>query len=143
MFVLKAFCIFSVEDSVLVYRMKDEHSGSTFYRFVGGKVNFGEKSADTICREVKEETGLELRNPRLLTVVENVFTYNGVTRHEVDFIYDGTLSGKAHQPGDTLQCDDDGRKFVAKWKTSRELEYEGLPVYPWNPFGKNTQTYTT
>lgn len=133
-FVLKSFCIFSKDDSVLVYKGRDSFTGKEFYRFIGGKVEFGETSLEAVQREVLEETGRKLSGPTLVKTLENIFTYNGRLNHEVDFVYDGRLEGIDYGRGSEIECNDDGRVFTATWKTREELLKDARPLLPWNPF---------
>jgi ADP-ribose pyrophosphatase YjhB (NUDIX family) len=64
-------------------KIKNEH----FYRLLGGGVDFGETSEAALKREFQEELNAELTNCQLLGVVENIFTYDGLTGHEICFIY--------------------------------------------------------
>ena len=64
----------------------------------GGRVKFGEASLDAAIREVHEETGEQLRNARLFTIIENFFSYNQ-PYHEILFIYTGNLPYKALYEG--------------------------------------------
>lgn len=67
---------------------KDEH----FYRLVGGGIEFGETALEALHREFKEELDLELIEPKLLKVVENIFTFDGKDGHEVVFVYEAKFS---------------------------------------------------
>ena len=64
-------------------KIKNEH----FYRLLGGGVDFGETSEVALKREFMEELNIELTNCKLLDVVENIFTFDGLTGHEICFIY--------------------------------------------------------
>ncbi|WP_397376708.1 NUDIX domain-containing protein [Paenibacillus sp. p3-SID867] len=41
---------------------------------VGGTVEYGESSKETIIREVREELNAEIQEPKLKFVIENLFT---------------------------------------------------------------------
>lgn len=86
-----AICIFRNNDRILVAEgydpVKDEH----FYRPLGGGIEFGEYSQQTIHRELKEEIGAEVCELKYLGTVENIFVFNGTPGHEIIQIYDGVL----------------------------------------------------
>lgn len=46
--------------------------GTNTWAFAGGHLDFGESLEDCAVREVKEETGLDVRNPRVLTAVSDI-----------------------------------------------------------------------
>ena len=52
-------------------RIKDE----TFYRPIGGRIEFGERGAETVAREIREEINAEVANLVYLGALENIFTY--------------------------------------------------------------------
>ena len=70
---------------------KDEH----FYRLIGGGIEFGETALEALHREFKEELDLELADPELLGVVENIFTFNDKKGHEVVFVYEAKFSDQS------------------------------------------------
>ena len=63
-----------------------------FHRLVGGSVELGELAVDAVVREIGEELGTRLCEPRLLGVLENLFVYEGEPGHEIVFVYAGELA---------------------------------------------------
>lgn len=59
----------------------------TFYRALGGGVDFGESSYDALQREFQEEIQAELTNIKYLGCLENIFTFNGKPGHEIIQVY--------------------------------------------------------
>lgn len=56
------------DDALLV--MHRNKFGQDYYTLVGGGIKLGEQPEDTLRREVQEETGLQITNPRLVFVEE-------------------------------------------------------------------------
>ena len=83
-----ALAVFRAGDQVLVARGTDPVTGESFYRPLGGGVEFGESAAAALGREIREELGAEITELRLLGVLESVFEYAGRPRHEVVFVFD-------------------------------------------------------
>lgn len=59
----------------------------TFYRALGGGVDFGESSYDALKREFMEELQAELTNIKYLGCLENLFMFNGKAGHELIQLY--------------------------------------------------------
>jgi ADP-ribose pyrophosphatase YjhB (NUDIX family) len=127
---LKAFSVFAHNASILVYERFDHVKKQGFYRPLGGKVEFGEYSADTLRREIREETSMEIENIRLLGVLENIFVYNGRTHHEVDFVYDAEFTDKSAYLKGTLGFTEGDLKMTAKWIPVKYFVETGDPLYP-------------
>jgi len=92
-----AICVFGNRNRILVNQGYDPVRDQYFYRPLGGGIEFGETSMDTVCREIMEELGVQVDPSSLvyLGTIENIFTYNGNAGHEIVLIYDGVLK----QPG--------------------------------------------
>ena len=59
------------EDKILLEKRKNEPSRGK-WTIPGGLVELGESLESAVVREAREETSLEVANPRLLDVVDNV-----------------------------------------------------------------------
>ncbi len=86
-----AICVFRNRDRILVNQGYDPLKDEYFYRPLGGGIEFGEPSMETVCRELMEELQVEVDRESLqyLGTLENIFTFNGAAGHEIVLVYDG------------------------------------------------------
>ena len=125
-----AICVFRNADRILVAEGFDELKNQKFYRPLGGTIEFGEYSDETIRRELKEEIQAEVSDLRYLGTLENIFTFNGENGHELVFVYDGKLTDKALYEKEFLQGDELGTSFKAIWVDLRGIGPDSPPLYP-------------
>lgn len=71
------------DEHVLFHKQK----GDAYWALPGGGIEIGEKSEDTIVREMNEELGYEVEVIQPLWVAENFFTYHQKDFHELGFYY--------------------------------------------------------
>ena len=118
-------------DHVLLAEGSDSVKDETFYRALGGEVEFGETSSDAVIREFQEETGLELTGIEPLGVVENLYMFEGQPGHEVVFEFVARLpEGSRADDLATIEADEGGFKFIAKWLPLAEVLGGTYRVYP-------------
>ena len=86
-----AICLFTHNDRILVSEEYDPSKDKTFYRPLGGGIEFGEHSLDTIRRELMEEIGADVKDLVYLGTLENIYVFNGTPGHEIVQVYDGAL----------------------------------------------------
>ena len=108
-------------------RVKDE----TFYRPLGGGVEFGETAGAAAVRELREETGMSIEVGAALGASENLFRYQGEPGHEVVFEFICTIA-PGHEPGDLgpMTCHEGGATFIARWLPLPEVLAGTHRVYP-------------
>lgn len=89
------------DGKILLEKRKGE-PGKGKWSVPGGLVELGERAEDAVVREVKEETGLDVANPALIDVVDNiVLDENGeVKYHFVIIDYFVQLKGGEMQAAD-------------------------------------------
>jgi ADP-ribose pyrophosphatase YjhB (NUDIX family) len=112
-----ALALIRKDEQILVEEGRDEVKNETFFRLLGGVIDFGEKGADAVQRELREELGVESQvNPRAaVATFENVFTYEGDPCHEIVLIYECSLR-------------DDSLYSLDRWKTHEETR-DGIVVH--------------
>ena len=68
-----AICIFRSNDRILVIEGYDSVKKQTFYRPLGGGINFGESSSAALVREIHEEIAADVADLEYLGTLENIF----------------------------------------------------------------------
>jgi ADP-ribose pyrophosphatase YjhB (NUDIX family) len=91
-----ALCVFHHDDIIFVAEGYDPHKQQRFYRPIGGGIDFGERAADALRREVREELDADITGLRYLGTLENIFTYAGEPGHEIALIFDGIFVDTTH-----------------------------------------------
>ncbi|MDP3052122.1 MAG: NUDIX domain-containing protein [bacterium] len=127
---IKAMCLVEHERKLLLAGGYDEIKKEKFFRVLGGSINFGEKAEDALRREIKEELDSGIENLQFLTVVENVFTYNGQEGHEITFLYRGDLSNKDIYDKDFIQIIDYPEGLPAQWVSIANILEGQAILYP-------------
>ncbi len=124
-------CIIRKDDSILVFEAYDPTRSLTYYRPLGGQIEFGEYSLDALRREFREELGTELINVRYMQTLENIFTAYGKPGHEAVFVYKGEFADKSFYDKDEyIVVEDNGDIVKALWMPLRDFRAEKFPLFP-------------
>lgn len=125
-----AICIFRNQNKILVTQAFEPIKNQVFYRPVGGGIEFGEKSEDTIRREIMEELKQEVTELHYLATIENIFVYNGETGHEIVQVYDGKFNNaELYKQAELIGFEEGAGEFRAVWKNIEEFSLQS-PLYP-------------
>ncbi len=115
-------------DEILVFEGWDVTKQETFYRPLGGGIEFGEPAAAAVRRELREELGVELSNVELLGVLENIFTAFGGPGHEIVFVYTAdVVDPEIYTANDVGRVLDEGSPVT--WQPLTRFDTEAV-IYP-------------
>jgi ADP-ribose pyrophosphatase YjhB (NUDIX family) len=125
-----AFCLLENNGRLLLQEFWHEHDHYHFFRPPGGGIEQGELALDAIRREMREELDVEIQEPELLTVLENIFEYGGETKHEIVFLFRATLNDERITGVPEVRILDNTIAFRAVWQPLEVIMQEGLLLYP-------------
>ncbi|MEH2162152.1 MAG: NUDIX hydrolase [Nostoc sp.] len=103
----------------------------TFYRALGGGVEFGETSHDALQREFQEEIQAELTDIKYLGCLENLFTFNGRQGHEIIQLYKcDFVDSKFYQLESLVFSESQTHKHKALWMDISSLKSGKFKLVP-------------
>jgi putative intracellular protease/amidase/8-oxo-dGTP pyrophosphatase MutT (NUDIX family) len=116
---------------MLLHKAYDSLKKETFYRPLGGGIEFHESGKIAVEREIDEELGLKVTVHKLVETFENIFQYEGKPGHEVVMLYETEF--KDAKDYDRVEIDIvESGKVISKavWRTVDEIRLEGAKLYP-------------
>ena len=113
----------------LLVRRYTAPNGGHYYRPLGGRVEFGERAAEAVKRELLEEIEAEIELVRHLTTVENIFERDGERAHQIEFLFEAQLVNRSLYSTEVINgVESSGNPIEAVWiDLSRPLDG---PLYP-------------
>ena len=119
----------AIRDSkLLVGEGFDNIKNETFYRCLGGGINFLEKSEDALKREFAEEIGADITIKNFLGISENIFTYKGKKAHELILFYSIDIKDTNYK--DEYHIIDGSADYKAKWIDINDFKSGNKILYP-------------
>ena len=127
-----ALCVFHRGDAIFVSRGYDSVKQQTYYRPIGGGIEFGERASDTVRREVREEMNAEITDVRYLGTLENIFVNEGKTGHEIVMLFDGRFVEDERNQDDYVGqiVEDEHTRHEAVWLPLDYFRQGNAPLYP-------------
>ncbi|MCY4525192.1 MAG: NUDIX hydrolase [Anaerolineaceae bacterium] len=116
-----ALCVFRHNGRILVARGHDRSNGASFYRPLGGGIDFGETGAEAVVREINEELGQAISAPRYLGALESVFRYRDKPRHELLLIFDADFLDPGIYEREHVEGREGQRRIIARWLALDEI----------------------
>ena len=102
----------------------------TFYRALGGGVDFGETSYDALKREFQEELQAELTNIKYLGCIENLFIFKGQQGHEIIQLYQCDFIDSKFYKLEQLEFTEGESKQTALWMKIEQCKSGEVHVVP-------------
>lgn len=99
------------------------------YALLGGRVQIGEDSEQTIKREVQEELGKEIELTGYVATIENFFETNDSKYHEIMFIHKAEFVDEEDKKIEYTLKNIEGKKYLEyEWLDINRIEQ--YPLFP-------------
>lgn len=125
-----ALAVIQTEDLTFLSEGFDPIKNQTFYRALGGGVEFGETSLVALQREFQEEIQADLVNICYLGCLESIFSFRGQVGHEIIQLYRCDFADPRFYECDRLIFNEGKREKVALWVKTEHLRTGELLLVP-------------
>lgn len=119
------------QEQFLFHKGYDRVKKETFYRPLGGGIDFSESGKTAIEREINEELDLEVTVSEMLASFENIFTFDGHPGHEIIMLFATQLKDRSAYDRTELDILESGKVVgQAVWRSLEQIKKEGSKLYP-------------
>lgn len=115
-------------NKLLVSEGYDKVKNNTFYRCLGGGIEFLEKSNEALKREFREELDIDIIVKDFLGISENIFSFEGKDAHELVLFYSIDILDKDYRNEYRILDEDEHNKAV--WIDISEFKNGNKILYP-------------
>lgn len=116
-------------NEILVTEGIDAVSGTEFYRFPGGGIEFWENSEQALKREFLEELNAEILSSKYLGKIENIFEFEGEKKHEIILLYEIKLPERFYEINE-MELNENGAIGKALWIDREHFLNKEKILYP-------------
>lgn len=120
------------DNKILLEEQEGKHSKGTgiFYRPIGGTIELGEKSIETVIREHEEELSVKIAVQHYVACLENIFVIDENIGHELIQIYLVEFEDKSLYQQEKFQVVEGNKITYAKWISLEDIFNEHIILYP-------------
>ena len=119
------------QNRILVYKVTDRVNRKSFFRLIGGHIEFEESASEALIREFKEEIDQSIRIVKQLNTFESMFFYNGENRHEfVSLFQIEFVNELVYKQSNIIGNEGPNRTFTAEWIFIEEFKNNNKILYP-------------
>mgnify|MGYP000187543820 CR=1 FL=1 len=116
------------DNKILVSEGYDKTKNETFYRSIGGGIEFLENSKDALKREFKEELNIDIIVNKELGTIDSHFVYNGKNGHELVYLFDITIPEESLKENYTIL--DNNIASPGEWISIDEFKSGEKIIFP-------------
>ena len=122
---IRAAVVIIHNGKILVHR----NMNSNHYALIGGRIEIGESSDETVKREIMEELGKKVEITGYVATIENFFEMQGSKYHEILFIHRGEFVDPEDKKIEHTLKNLEGKDYLKyEW-----LELDKIDEYPLLP----------
>ena len=120
------------DNMILLEEQKGKHSKGTgiFYRPIGGTIELGEISSETVIREYQEELEVKITIKSYISCLENIFNIDETIGHEIIQIYLVEFEDECLYQKQSFKVMEGSKITLSKWIPLQELFNEKKVLYP-------------
>lgn len=123
--------IFQRDGQILCGPVHNDDGTIKGWRPLGGAIGFGERAAEALTREIREESEQEITDIRPLGVLENLFEHEGMAGHEIVFVLAARFTNETLYEADQLAFrEGDGPEMTAKWVSLDKARAGRMQLFP-------------
>lgn len=128
----KTLGIVTRDNYILLEEQEGTHSKGhgIFYRPIGGTIELGEKSDETLVREFNEELGVEISINSYISCIENIFSIDNMIGHELIQIYFVEFKNKGLYQKDFFTVTEGNKTTIATWVSKNDILEGKIVLYP-------------
>ncbi len=119
-------------NKILLEELEGKHSKGTgkYYRPIGGTIEFGEMSRETIIREFNEEMAVDIEIKSYIGCLENIFTIDESIGHEIIQIYLVEFIDKNLYQKESFKVLEGRKTTYTKWVCIEEIKSGKKTLFP-------------